>query len=152
MTYQEFKKQIQLLNIAYEKQFEVVNDGQSVMVRDFDWCYATIKTRIPYSLYTSRMCFEMLEENLRHDLLKAVYKFAQTSLDARHLFSRFHISSKLTPKNNCRFLFKEGGNIDCLAWGWKQGEDTEFTQEEIDYICEKFHTDLSDFNIEEVKE
>lgn len=151
MTYQEFKKQIQLLNIAYEKQFEVVNDGQSVMVRDFDWCYATIKTRIPYSLYTSRMCFEMLEENLRHDLLKAVYKFAQTSLDARHLFSRFHISSKLTPKNNCRFLFKEGGNIDCLAWGWKQGEDTEFTQEEIDYICEKFHTDLSDFNIDEVK-
>lgn len=151
MTYQEFKKQIQLLNIAYEKQFEVVNDGQSVMVRDFDWCYATIKTRIPYSLYTSRMCFEMLEENLRHDLLKAVYKFAQTSLDARHLFSRFHISSKLTPKNNCRFLFKEGGNIDCLAWGWKQGEDTEFTQEEIDYICDKFHTDLSDFNIDEVE-
>ena len=151
MTYQEFKKQIQLLNIAYEKQFEVVNDGQSVMVRDFDWCYATIRTRIPYSLYTSRMCFEMLEENLRHDLLKAVYKFAQTSLDARHLFSRFHISSKLTPKNNCRFLFKEGGNIDCLAWGWKQGEDTEFTQEEIDYICEKFHTDLSDFDIDEVK-
>lgn len=151
MTYQEFKKQIQLLNIAYEKQFEVVNDGQSVMVRDFDWCYATIRTRIPYSLYTSRMCFEMLEENLRHDLLKAVYKFAQTSLDARHLFSRFHISSKLTPKNNCRFLFKEGGNIDCLAWGWKQGEDTEFTQEEIDYICDKFHTDLSDFNIDEVK-
>lgn len=151
MTYQEFKKQIQLLNIAYEKQFEVVNDGQSVMVRDFDWCYATIRTRIPYSLYTSRMCFEMLEENLRHDLLKAVYKFAQTSLDARHLFSRFHISSKLTPKNNCRFLFKEGGNIDCLAWGWKQGEDTEFTQEEIDYICEKFHTDLSDFNIDEVE-
>lgn len=151
MTYQEFKKQIQLLNIAYEKQFEVVNDGQSVMVRDFDWCYATIRTRIPYSLYTSRMCFEMLEENLRHDLLKAVYKFAQTSLDARHLFSRFHISSKLTPKNNCRFLFKEGGNIDCLAWGWKQGEDTEFTQEEIDYICDKFHTDLSDFNIDEVE-
>lgn len=152
MTYKELKDQIQLLNIAYEKQFEVVNDGQSVMVRDFDWCYATIRTRIPYSLYTSRMCFEMLEENLRHDLLKAVYKFAQTSLDARHLFSRFHISSKLTPKNNCRFLFKEGGNIDCLAWGWKQGEDTEFTQEEIDYICDKFHTNLSDFNIEEVKE
>lgn len=152
MTYKEFKKQIQLLNIAYEKQFEVVNDRQSVMVRDFDWCYATIRTRMPYSLYTSRMCFEMLEENLRHDLLKAVYEFAQTPISSRHLVPRFHISSKLTPNDDGRFLFKNGCDVDNLIWNYKGGGGDEFTQEEIDYICDKFDTDLSDFNIDEVEE
>lgn len=152
MTFEELKRQIKNINIAYDMELKVSCREQSVYIGDVDKCYAIIKSNIPHSLYISGINFEqILNDNLRFDLLKAVYKFAQTSLDARHLFSRFHISSKLTPKNNCRFLFKEGGNIDCLAWGWKQGEDTEFTQEEIDYICDKFHTDLSDFDIDEVK-
>lgn len=36
MIYEELKKQIQILNIAYEKQFEVVNNGNSITVRDVD--------------------------------------------------------------------------------------------------------------------
>lgn len=152
MTYNELKKQIQILNIAYEKQFEVVNNGNSITVRDTDWYYATINNRIPYSLSVSSLAFNELDDNLRHDLLSVVYEFAQTSISSRHLVPRFRISSKLTPNDDGRFLFKKSCDIDNLIWDYKGGGGDEFTQEEIDYICDKFHTDLSDFNIEEVKE
>lgn len=152
MIYEELKKQIQILNIAYEKQFEVVNNGNSITVRDADWYYATINNRMPYSLSVSSLAFNELDDNLRHDLLSVVYEFAQTPINSRRIFQRFYISSKLTPKVDDKFLFKFGGSVDHLAWGVKDGGGTEFTQDEIDYICEKFHTDLSDFNIEEVQE
>lgn len=81
-----------------------------------------------------------------------MYEFAQTPIGARNLSPKYYISSKLTPDDDGRFLFKIGGNIDHLAWGDRCGGDTKFTQEEIDYICDKFHANLSDFNIEEVEE
>ena len=152
MIYEELKKQIQILNIAYEKQFEVVNNGNSITVRDVDWYYATINNRMPYSLSVSSLAFNELDDNLRHDLLSVVYEFAQTPIDSRNFFPRFYISSKLTANDEYGFLFKDDGDIDSLGWGRKDGGGTEFTQEEIDYICDKFHTNLSDFNIEEVKE
>lgn len=107
---------------------------------------------MPYSLSVSSLAFNELDDNLRHDLLSVVYEFAQTPIDSRNLFPKYHISSKLTPKVDEKFLFKFGGSVDHLAWGEKDGGGTEFTQKEIDYICEKFHTDLSDFDIDEVEE
>lgn len=152
MTYEELKKQIKNINIAYDIELKVSCREQSVYIGDVDKCYAIIKNNIPHSLYISGINFaQILNDNLRFDLLKAIYKFAQTSLDARRLLPKFTISSKLTPNKINRFLFKEFNNIDCLGWGYKYDEGTEFTQEEIDYICEKFHTDLSDFDIDEVK-
>ena len=151
MTYKELERQIQNINIAYDMNFQVWNNGYSVSIKVDNLCYAIIKTRVPYSLYISDVAFENLEDNLRHDLLKAIYEFAQTPIDSRNLFPRFYISSKLTPDDDGRFLFKLVGNIDDLAWGEQYGKDSEFTQKEIDYICDKFHTNLSDFNIEEVK-
>lgn len=151
MTYKELERQIQNINIAYDMNFQVWNNGYSVSIKVDNLCYAIIKTRVPYSLYISDVAFENLEDNLRHDLLKAIYEFAQTPIDSRNLFPRFYISSKLTPDDYGRFLFKIGGDIDCLAWGEEYGVDSKFTQKEIDYICDKFHTNLSDFNIEEVK-
>ena len=152
MTYKELERQIQNINIAYDMNFQVWNNGYSVSIKVDNLCYAIIKTRVPYSLYISDVAFENLEDNLRHDLLKAIYEFAQTPIDSRNLFPRFYISSKLTPDDDGRFLFKLVGNIDDLAWGEQYGKDSEFTQKEIDYICDKFHTNLGDFNIEEVKE
>lgn len=153
MTYEELKKQIQNINFAYNKDLQVSYKEQSVHIGDADMCYAIISNRIPYSLYISGFGFEQLSnDNLRFDLLKAIYEFTQTPIDSRDLFPRFYISSKLTPDDDGRFLFKIGGNIDCLAWGEEYGVDSKFTQKEIDYICDKFNTNLSDFNIEEVEE
>lgn len=152
MKYEEFKKQIKLLNIAYEKQFEISNNGYSITVRDADWYYATINNRVSYSLNISSLAFNDLDDNLRHDLLSVVYEFTQTPIDRRNLQPKHFISSKLTPDDFGRFLFKWEGNIDFLAWGKQDGTDSEFTQEEIDYIKKKFDTNLSDFNIEEVEE
>lgn len=152
MIYKELERQIQNINIAYDMDFKVWNNGYSVSIKVDNLCYAIITNQISYSLYISDVSFKNLEENLRHDLLKAVYEFAQTPIDSRNLSPKYHISSKLTPEDDCRFLFKDDGNIDSLGWGLKYGELTQFTQKEIDYICDKFHTDLSDFNIEEVTE
>lgn len=151
MTYKELERQIHIINIAYDMNFKVWNSGHSVSIKVDNTCYAIITNRVPYSLYIPDVAFENLEDNLRHDLLKAVYKFAQTPIYLRKFFPRFYISSKLTQDDDYGFLFKDDGNIDSLGWGRKDGGYTEFTQKEIDYICDKFHTDLSDFNIEEVK-
>lgn len=152
MTYKELERQIQNINIAYGVQLIVSHNEQCVTIRDANWYYVTVSNRMPYSLYISCIVFENLENNLRRDLLKAVYEFAQTPIDSRNLFPKYYISSTLTPDDDGRFLFKIGGNIDHLAWGERCGGDTEFTQKEIDYIKKKFNTDLSDFNIEEVEE
>lgn len=153
MKYKELERQIQIINVAYDKQLKVTNNGMSVCICDANGCYAIITNRVPYSLHISDVNFErLLEDNLRHDLLKAVYEFAQTPIDSRNLFPKFYISSKLTPKVDDKFLFKFGGSVDHLAWGVKDGGWTEFTQDEIDYICDKFNTNLSDFNIDEVEE
>ena len=151
MTYKELERQIQNINIAYGVQLRVSHNEQCVTIRDANWYYVTVSNRVPYSLYISCIVFENLESNLRRDLLKAVYEFAQTPIDSRYLFPRFYISSKLTPNKTNRFLFKEFNNMDCLGWGYKDGEHTEFTQSEIDYIKKKFNTDLKDFEITEVE-
>ena len=153
MTFEELKKQIKNINIAYDMELQVSCREQSVYIGDIDKCYAIIKSKIPYSLYISGINFEqILNDNLRFDLLKAIYEFAQTPIDSRKLSPKFTISSKLTPKVDEKFLFKFGGSVDHLAWGFKDGGGTEFTQDEIDYIKKKFNTDLSDFNIDEVTE
>lgn len=151
MTYKELKDRIKRLNAVYGTQLSVSHDKYSVFIADFDTCYAIVSSRIPYSLNVSDIASNNLEDSLRHDLLSVLYEFAQTPLDSRRIFQKFYISSKLTPKVDEKFLFKFGDNIDYLGWGFKDGGGTEFTQEEIDYICDKFHTDLSDFNIDEVK-
>lgn len=153
MIYEELKTRVQNINFAYNRDLQVSYKEQSICIGDADMCYAIISNRIPYSLYISGFGFEQLSnDNLRFDLLKATYEFTQTPIDSRNVFPRFYISSKLTTDDEYGFLFKDDGDIDTLDWGRKHGGYTEFTQEEIDYICEKFHTDLSDFNIEEVKE
>ena len=152
MTYEKLKRQIQNINIAYDIELKVSNNGYSVSIGDSDTCYVVVSNQIPYSLSMSYIVSKNLEDNLRHDLLSIVYEFAQTTIESRYIPQRFYISSKLTPYDDEKFLFKFGGSVDHLAWGFKDGGGTEFTQEEIDYICEKFHTNLSDFDIDEVKE
>lgn len=153
MKYKELERQIQIINVAYDKQLKVTNNGRSVCICDTNGCYVIITNRVPYSLHISDVNFErLLEDNLRHDLLKTVYEFAQTPVDSRNLSPKFYISSKLVSDEDCKFLCKCGGNIDYLFWGSKYSGYTKFTQDEIDYICDKFNTNLSDFNIDEVEE
>lgn len=153
MTYKELNRQIQNINIAYDMELKVSLRKQSVYIGDADMCYAIINSSIPYSLYISGINFkQILNDNMRFDLLKAVYEFAKTPIDSRNLFPKHYIESTLTPDDDFRFLSKDDGNIDSLVWGLKDGEDAEFTQGEIDFICDKFHTNLNDFDIYEVEE
>lgn len=152
MEYKDLERQIQDLNIAYKRRLKISKDNHSIEIYDDIRCYVSIASNTSHCMQVCQESFSSLEENLRYHLLKAVYKFAQTPVDSRHLYPKFYLSSKLTPDDDCRFLFKIGRHIDSLGWGYKNGGDTEFTQEEIDYICDKFHTNLSDFVIEEVGE
>lgn len=152
MTYKELGKKISTLSNAYGKYIHTSNCDECVSIMIDEQIYAIVTNRISSCFSLSHFVWEELEENLRHDLLEVLHEFAQTPVDARYLVPRFYISSKLTQDDDYGFLFKDDGNIDSLGWGRKDGGYTEFTQEEIDYICDKFHTDLNDFNIEEVKE
>lgn len=152
MTYKELEKEISTLSNAYGKYIKVSNNKGCVCVVIDEQIYATITNRMSSCFSLSHFVWEELEDNLRHDLLEVLHEFAQTPIDSRNLFLKFYISSKLTPNDYGRFLFKIGEDINSLAWGGKNGGNTKFTQKEIDYICDKFHTNLSDCNIEEVKE
>lgn len=152
MKYKELKRQIQNLNIAYEKQLKIFTNDQALEIYDDLYIYVTIRNDIPYCMQVREDNFESLEDNLRYDLLKVSYEFAQTPIDSRKLFPKFYISSKLTPDHYGSFLFKFNEDIDHLAWGTKFGKGTKFTEKEIDYIRDKFNTKLNDFNIVEVEE
>ncbi|EGS30020.1 hypothetical protein HMPREF9130_0425 [Peptoniphilus sp. oral taxon 375 str. F0436] len=152
MRYKELEKEIQNLNTAYNKKFKITKDEKSIEIFDETRYYVSISNHEPYCMQTWKESFLSLDENLRHDLLSIVYNFAQTPVDSRNLYPKFYISSKLTSDYDMSFLFKFDGNIDSLAWGYQNGGNTEFTQKEIDYICDKFHTNLRDFKIEEVEE
>lgn len=152
MIYQELKDRIKNLNAVYGTQLEVSRDKYAVFISESDICYVVVSNQMPYSLSMPDIVANSLEDNPRHDLLSIVYDFAQTPIKSRCIVHKFYISSKLTPKVDEKFLFKFGGSVDHLAWGFKDGGGTEFTQDEIDYIKKKFHTDLSDFNIDEVTE
>lgn len=152
MTYKELEKEIKDLNTSYGTEFKVENDGNRVNIKRNNATFASMNNKFSGHLFLWDTGFMCLNDDLRRDLLSCAYEFAQTPIDSRNLFPRFYISSKLTPDDDCRFLFKDCGDIDDLGWGYKDGKGVEFTQDEIDYICEKFHTDLSDFIIEEVEE
>ena len=152
MTYEELKKETRTLSNAYGKYIHVSNSEECVCIVIDEQIYAMVTNRLSSCFSLSHFVWEELEGNLRHDLLEVLHEFAQTPIDLRNLFPKFTISSKLTPKVDEKFLFKFGGSVDHLAWGFKDGGGTEFTQDEIDYIKKKFNTDLSDFNIDEVTE
>ena len=152
MTYEELKRQINVINIAYKKQFKISNTGQSIGIYDSDWCYAEISNRAPHSVYVLDIAFENLECNLRHDLLKAVYEFAQTPINARRLQKRYQLRARLIADREDSYLYKCGGSIDKLGFNVESNIDTKFTKEEIDEIKEKYNTDLKDFDIIEVEE
>lgn len=152
MTYKELERQIQNINIAYDKEFKVSNRGYSIDIRVDNLCYAIITNRMPYSLYIFDVAFENLEDNLRHDLLNIIYNFAQTPIEERDGEKKFYISSRITPRISHRYLFKVDGNIDFLNWGVCGGVNAEFTQNEIDCIKKKYNTDLNSFIIDEVEE
>lgn len=153
MTYEELKRQIQVINIAYGVKCKVSKTGQSVYVGDTNVCYAIISSLFPYSLYVSDINFErLLEDNLRHDLLKVVYEFAQTPINARRLQKRYQLRARLIADREDSYLYKCGGSIDKLGFNVESNIDTKFTKEEIDEIKEKYNTDLKDFDIIEVEE
>ena len=152
MIYKELKDRIANLSAIYGINFIVVNDSKRVAIKNNDVVFASISNNIPYYMELNHEMLLCLDDNLRHDLLSIIYEFAQTPIDSRNLSSKYYISSKLTPCDYGRFLFKINGNINALAWGERCDIDAEFTQKEIDYICDKFHTNLSDFNVEEAKE
>ena len=85
-------------------------------------------------------------------VIKAAMKLAETPPEERQEEKKFYISSKLTPDDDGRFLFKIGDDVKHLGWGYKDGGGTKFIQDEIDFIKKKYNTDLKDFEIIEVEE
>lgn len=152
MKITEFKKAIKDIGFHNGENLKVTDDNCDFYIESDTEILAAINKSEKCLISTDYQDFLELEEGLKQNLFDIICKFASTSIPEREDEEKYYISSKLTPNDDGRFLFKDYDNIDSLVWGDKRCDNNTFTQKEIDYICVKFHTNLSDFNIEEVKE
>ncbi len=152
MKIKEFKKEITDIGAKYNLDLEVTEDEYDFCIKSGTTPLASISKSTTYLVIAGYAGYGKLEERLRRDLLNVMYKLASTPIDEREPEKKYYISSKLTPNDDGRFLFKDYDNIDSLVWGDRRCDNNTFTQDEINYIKKKFDTNLNDFNVEEVEE
>ena len=78
MKIREFKRAISNLGLQYGMDFQVRVYGPSFYVISGDEIYACVSKTERYMLDTNYMLFSQLKEDIRKDLLKIIYKFAET--------------------------------------------------------------------------
>lgn len=78
MKIKEFKRAISNLGLKYGMDFQVRVYGPSFYVISGDEIYACVSKTERYMLDTNYMLFSQLKEDIREDLLKIIYKFAET--------------------------------------------------------------------------
>lgn len=148
LTTNEFTKRVE------EFGFDVVISETTIFIYNNDHLIATVLTCKSYQLYTNYSVWETLSEHLQKSLFKLLTDYASTPPDEREEEKKFYLEHK--------WMGYEGHNYltQCNVTGKhylsfkieNKHYKTQFTQEEINKIKEKYNTDLSDFEEIEVKE
>lgn len=153
MKIKEFKEEIKFIGAKHFIDLEVTED-------EFDFCvvsgtrtYATVSKHLTCSIDTDYTGFRDLSDNLRSDLLDAMYEFAKTPIEERESGMKYYLKHRFLEDGNCRYLnydqdFQELYLNDRTQFGDAQ---TQFTKEEIDNIKKRYNTDLKDFEMIEVE-
>lgn len=153
MTYKELKEHIQRLNKVYNKNLKISEGNLSIRIYDeICFYYVSIPISIQYCLDIRQGKFVILDADLRYNLLKVVYEFVKTPPNQRGSYSRYQLASSLIADEQHKYLCKFNEEIDCLSWSDENDESTQFSPEEVDYVKDKFKTNLEDFIITEVRE
>lgn len=142
MKYKEFER------IAIEAGYEIVEHPSSYCME-----HKYRNNNISVTKDSINLVFIENEHCTLEDfkVIEAAIELASTPIAEREEERKYYISSKLTPNDDGRFLFKDYDNIDSLVWGDRRCDNNTFTQDEINYIKKKFDTNLNDFNVEEVE-
>ena len=137
----EVRKYANLITIYYENEIVVRVNKRKMFFTD-----------------TLFLAFDDLSKELKENLYNLVDEYARTPLDEREEPQRFYLKfAALTDNGSGTYLnyYKSGDSLGMSTRSQAFGFQTEFTQEEIDEIKEKFGVTLSDFEqipIEEVED
>lgn len=154
MKYKEFKDKINKIANDYNLNLEVTRDMNNIYVKVGDLLCATVSTvkRFFMSIDPGALYFNV---EARQEIFEALYELSKTPIEGRQDVKKYYLKHRfLGSGDGNQFLNHElRENIWFLSKEDYFGNyQTQFTQEEIDEIKEKYHTTLDDFEIIEVEE
>ncbi len=148
MKTKEFKKKVEELG------YNIEISGADLLIKRNEWIFAIISRTSPYTMST----YTTFGVKHANELLDLCAEYAKTPIEEREYVKKYCLYLKRTKRN----FFDDIGNYLTLniknnTFSLDVGVETanltsEFTQEEIDEIKEKFNTDLEEFEQIEVEE
>lgn len=149
MRTKEFTRRVEELGFVCEKGEEVYFIYNKEGTK-----YASVCHNVPNQISNMEREWDFLDKEEQEKLFDLVVEYAKTPIEDREEEKKFYLRHRwLENKEECNYLnFDINGLYYSLNTkpevGWAK---TKFTRREIDEIKEKFNTDLSDFDEEEVK-
>ncbi len=155
MKITEFKQAIKDIGFHNGKNLEVTDNNCEFYIESDTEILAAINKSGKCLIATNYQNFFELEEGLRQTLFDVIFKFASTPIEERQEEKKYYLTHRfLVEEGDCNYLNYHHSFEKLYLSGKSQTKtiQTQFTQTEIDEIKEKYHTDLKDFEIIEVKE
>lgn len=155
MTYKEFGKEIKRIAKTYDLDLYVDREEKNIFVQLAGVTCVAINKSQTYCLDTIYDAFALLKDSPKYELFVVCSELAQTPIPERKIGQKFYLKHRFLTGYNNESYFNESVSTDLTFLSDEYNKkfmQTEFTQEEIDEIKEKYKTDLKDFEIIEVEE
>lgn len=153
MKYKEFKDKINKIANDYNLNLEVTRDMNNIYVKVGDFVCATVSTvkRFFMSIDPGALYFNV---EARQEIFEALYELSKTPIEERQDVKKYYLKHRFLEDGSRSYLNSDYRFQELYLNGSDQFEEiqTQFTQEEIDEIKEKYKTTLDDFEQIEVEE
>lgn len=153
MKYKEFKDKINKIANDYNLNLEVTRDMNNIYVKVGDFVCATVSTvkRFFMSIDPGALYFNV---EARQEIFEALYELSKTPIEERQDVKKYYLKHRFLEDGSRSYLNSDYRFQELYLNGNDQFEEiqTQFTQEEIDEIKEKYKTTLDDFEQIEVEE
>lgn len=153
MKYKEFKDKINKIANDYNLNLEVTRDMNNIYVKVGDLLCATVSTvkRFFMSIDPGALYFNV---EARQEIFEALYELSKTPIEERQDVKKYYLKHRFLEDGSRSYLNSDYRFQELYLNGSDQFEEiqTQFTQEEIDEIKEKYKTTLDDFEQIEVED
>lgn len=153
MKYKEFKDKINKIANDYNLNLEVTRDMNNIYVKVGDLLCATVSTvkRFFMSIDPGALYFNV---EARQEIFEALYELSKTPIEERQDVKKYYLKHRFLEDGSRSYLNSDYRFQELYLNGNDQFEEiqTQFTQEEIDEIKEKYKTTLDDFEQIEAEE
>ncbi|MDU3456645.1 MAG: hypothetical protein E7F47_01920 [Peptoniphilus harei] len=153
MKYKEFKDKINKIANDYNLNLEVTRDMNNIYVKVGDSLCATVSTVKQFfmSIDPGALYFNV---EARREIFEALYELSKTPIGERQDVKKYYLKHRFLEDGSRSYLNSDYRFQELYLNGSDQFKEiqTQFTQEEIDEIKEKYKTTLDDFEQIEVEE